>query len=178
MDGRLCFPVSISQLTIRDLQSERVSASKTLSRLLFSASHCTGQVKLSDQPLKPGCFPPNIQQMGEFRCICVHLKRPNARHQLLNGWLWSLCEVAALASLRAKPLAISSLDRELSSLFSQPSASSLLQLPLRCCHCFKTHSIHLFLSKHPEYLSGERLCYASFKHINRSVLGLYFNIYF
>lgn len=55
--------VGIFQFASHISQSEsRVRASITLSLLLFSASHGTGQVKPSDQPLKRDRFPANIQQ--------------------------------------------------------------------------------------------------------------------
>lgn len=84
----------------------------------FQPWHRTGQVRLSDQPLKRDCFPPNIQQMGSSGVFVFTWNGQMLDMRCLNGWPWSLCEAAALASLRAKPLAAGSLDRELSSLFS------------------------------------------------------------
>lgn len=43
---------------------------KTLSRLLFSASHWTGRVKLSDQPLKCDCFLQTCSRRGVQVYLC------------------------------------------------------------------------------------------------------------
>lgn len=91
---------------------------ETFSRLFIFSLTLNRSSQTVRSATKTWLFPSRHPADAEYRCICVHLKRPNAQHELFNGWPWSLCETAALASLRAKPLAAGSLDRELSSLFS------------------------------------------------------------